>query len=300
MDQKGLGVVNGIRVGTASVNWGFDPFYDWVSTPSFGRMLDEMAECGYYGTEISYNFPDDPEILRSELARRNLAPAATFHAIDVRDAVNHEDAIASSMRVADRLQAIGSDVLILSDKPSAARIAVAGRARKDHALDERSWKAMCTGLQRVAQRLRARGMRAVFHPHVGTYVETRDEIDRLCAGTEPGLLGLCPDTGHLAYAGTSPEALFSDYADRIEYVHLKDVDERKLARVRAEGINFVDAVRMGMFVELGTGMVSIPNIVGALNASNYSGWIIVEQDAPADPHGSAARNRRYLLENFGL
>jgi sugar phosphate isomerase/epimerase len=48
-------------VGTASVNWGFDPLYDWVTTPPFEHMLDEMASSGYAGTEISYHFPTDAQ-----------------------------------------------------------------------------------------------------------------------------------------------------------------------------------------------------------------------------------------------
>jgi inosose dehydratase len=143
-------------------------------------------------------------------------------------------------------------------------------------------------------------MRAVFHPHAGTYVETRAEIDRLCELTDPALLGLCPDTGHLAYAGANPESVFADYASRIGYVHLKDVDASKLDRVRSEHIDFVQAVRLGLFVELGTGMVSISNIVDALRSAGYSGWIIVEQDAPREPFKSAKNNRAYLREQFAL
>ena len=293
-------MVSRVRVGTASVNWGFDPYYTWAQTPPFAQMLDEMVDAGYEGTEISYNFPEDPSLLRRELQTRNLMPAATFHAVDVRDRSRHEAALEVSMRIADRLQDLGSDVLILSDKPSQERIRVAGRAGPGDRLDEGSWKAMADGLNRIAECLAARGMRCVFHPHAGTYVETRAEIDRLCESTDPALLGLCPDTGHLAYAGASPESLFADYAARIRYVHLKDVDSRKLEYVREQRLDFVEAVRLGLFVELGKGMVSIDSIVTALRSATYSGWIIVEQDAPADPLTSARNNRRFLRERFGL
>jgi inosose dehydratase len=289
-----------MRVATASVNWGFDPYYTWVQTPSFEQMLDEMMQAGYEGTEISYNFPDNAAEIRMQLERRKLQPAATFHALNLRDPSRHDAAMEGSMRVADRLQQLGSDVLILSDEVSNARLRVAGRAGKEDELDDGSWRAMAEGLNNIAQRLTERGMRAVFHPHAGTYVETRAEIDRLCDLTDPALLGLCPDTGHLAYAGACPEDVFEDYADRIGYVHLKDIDAQKLERVRSEGLNFVEAVRLGMFVELGTGMVSMGNIIGALQSAKYSGWIVVEQDAPAQPLASAIANRRYLRDNFGL
>jgi len=293
-------VVSEMHVGTASVNWGFDPLYTWVRTPSFGQMLDEMTQAGYEGTEISYNFPDDWREIAAQLRARGLRSAATFYAVDVRDASAHAQAVEGAMRVADRLQNLGSDVLILSDKPSPQRLRVAGRVGRNDALDDASWRAMADGLQRIAQALQGRGMQAAFHPHVGTYVETREEIDRLCELTDPVLLRLCPDTGHLAYAGVVAEDVFADYRARIGYVHLKDVDAIKLERVRREGIDFIEAVRMGMFVELGTGMVSIERIIGALRDAAYTGWIIVEQDAPAQPLASAKANRAYLREHLAL
>ena len=294
--------MTGIEVGTASVNWGFDPLYSWVTTPTFPRMLDEMSLAGYTGTEISYNFPSSADAVRVALQERNLRAAATFLAVDLRDAKNHEPAMQSAAAAADRLHALGSDTLILSDLPTPARLAVAGRVAEDGSdgLSESQWRTMADGLQRIGEALAARGMRAVFHPHVGTFVETRAEIDRLCGATDPALLTLCPDTGHLAYAGVSSADLFRDYGSRIGYVHLKDVDGERLARVRAERIGFVRAVELGLFIELGNGIVAIRDLLESLGQSGYRGWLIVEQDAPRDPLASASANRTYLRKEFAL
>ncbi len=300
MDTQRLDVVSAMHVGTASVNWGFDPFYTWATTPPFGRMLDEMALAGYEGTEISYNFPDDSALLREELQRRNLRPAGTFHAVNLRDRANHDAALESSLRVGRRLRDLGSDVLILSDYATPQRMQIGGRVTPDDMLDRAVWPVMAEGLHRIAQALRALGIRAVFHPHVGTYVETLAEIERLCEVTDPALIALCPDTGHLAYAGADPNRIFTDYRDRIGYVHLKDVDPATLQRVRSERIGFTEAVRMGMFVELGTGMVDAARIIKSLREARYSGWIVVEQDAPREPLASATANRRYLRERCAI
>jgi inosose dehydratase len=300
--QRELDVVTAIDVGTASVNWGFDPLYTWVATPSFEQMLDEMAAAGYSGTEISYNFPSDPAELRHALDIRRLRAAATFYALDLRDPTKHEAAMRSIVPIADRLQALGSNTIILSDAPSPARLAVAGRVAADGSdgLSDAQWRAMGEGLNRIGEQLATRGMQGVFHPHVGTYVESRAEIDRLCSVSDSALILLCPDTGHLAYAGVRPEDIFRDYADRIGYVHLKDVDGELLERVRSEKIGFVRAVEMGLFVELGSGVVDIDRIVTALDQAEYHGWLTVEQDAPRNPLDSATANRRYLREEFGL
>lgn len=289
-------------VGTASVNWGFDRLYYWTTPPTFDQMLTEMAESGYAGTEISYHFPTDIEALRADLARHGLRAASTFHEVLLLDPAQHDAEVARVIPVADRLQALGSDTLILSDHTSPRRLSIAGRVPDDgsEGLDDQQWEALASGLNRIGAMLRDRGMQAVFHPHVGTHVETRPEIDRLCEMTEPALLGLCPDTGHLAYAGADPEAVFVDYAPRVKYVHLKDVDPLILEQVRAERLDFATGVHRGLFVPLGDGMVDMDRIFGALRASDYNGWIIVEQDAPSEPLAAAKRSRAFLRERFGL
>ncbi len=290
------------RVGTASVNWGYDPLYDWTSPPPFEQLLTEMAETGYEGTEISYHFPDDVEELRAALKRHGLKSAATFHEVQLLDPSLREQELARAMVVADRLQALGSDVLILSDHTSDHRIAVAGRVAADGSdgLSEPQWRSLSDGLNLIGEALRKRGMRGVLHPHVGTFVETRAEIDRILDLTDPELVGLCPDTGHLAYGGADPEAVFVDYASRVWYVHLKDIDAAKLDQVRSERISFTEAVKLGLFVPLGDGMVNIPRIVSALRASAYDGWIIPEQDAPEDPIAAARYSREYLRREFAM
>ncbi len=291
-----------MQVGTASVNWGFDPLYYWSVLPSFDQMLGEMSECGYAGTEISYHFPTDIPGLRGDLARHGLLAAATFHEVELLDPTLHDAEVARVVPVADRLQALGCDILILADHTSPERLAVAGRVNPDGSdgLDDRRWGYLADGLNRVGKMLRDRGMRAVFHPHVGTFVETRNEIDRLCALTDPELLGLCPDTGHLAYAGVDPESIFVDYASRVWYVHLKDVDAAALEIVRAERLDFAAAVQRGLFVPLGDGCVDMDRIFGSLRAASYDGWIIVEQDAPSDPIYAAKRSRAFLKDRFAL
>jgi inosose dehydratase len=287
-------------VGTASVNWGFDPLYDWTERPTFDHLLDEMAASGYAGTEISYHFPTDVEELRRDLASRNLLAASTFHEVDLLDPAQRQAELERAMPVVERLQALGSDTLIVSDHTRPDRLAVAGRVQPEHGLSDAQWRALADGLDRLGEALRARGMKLVIHPHVGTYVETREEIDRLFGLADPALLGMCPDTGHLAYAGADPEAVFADYADRIWYVHLKDTDARKLEQVRKEGLNFVEAVRLGTFVPLGEGSVDLARIFGALQKAGYGGWIIVEQDAPREPFAAAVQSRQYLREHFGI
>jgi inosose dehydratase len=137
----------------------------------------------------------------------------------------------------------------------------------------------------------------VFHHHCAGYVETPPEIEALLSRTDPALLGLCLDTGHLMLAGGDSLAALAQYGDRLWHVHFKDCDPDLAAKSRAEGWDYHTSVRRGIFCELGRGMVPFSSVLDALRARKYSGWIVVEQDVLpglGTPAASAARNRAYL------
>jgi inosose dehydratase len=137
-------------------------------------------------------------------------------------------------------------------------------------------------------------MRPVFHPHAGTCVETRAEIDRLLAGLDPSVIGYCPDTGHIAYAGDDPVAAIVDYADRIAHVHIKDVDLAALTRARENRVDFLEVVRLGVFTALGQGGADLGRALRTLRDVGYDGWLVVEQDAAARPLEDAIASRRFV------
>ena len=141
------------------------------------------------------------------------------------------------------------------------------------------------------------GLRTVFHHHCAGYVETPREIDALLKRTDPALLGLCLDTGHLTFAGGDPLAALATYGERIWHVHFKDCDPALAAQSRIEGWDYHTAVRRGIFCELGRGSVPFAAVLDALRAQQYGGWIVVEQDVLpglGTPAASATRNRAYL------
>ena len=150
-------------------------------------------------------------------------------------------------------------------------------------LDEGQWATLLANLDRVAEAAADRGVLAVLHPHVGTMVETRDEVDRVLNGSD---IRLCLDTGHLMIGGTDPLRLAREVPGRIAHAHLKDVDEAMAARVQVGELTYTEAVRQGMYTPLGSGDVDIAGIVTALRNNGYDGWFVMEQDTiygdPAD------------------
>jgi len=289
-----------VRAGTAPVNWGDDPMYTWVTLPPYQVMLDQMVEAGYEGTEYTPTLPSDPEVLRRELEQRGLELISNFAEVNLRDRSTHAEEIARLRERARLLHAAGAGILVVADASTPHRLGVAGRVKPEDMLSEAQWKALGEGLNRLGETTLQEGVRLALHPHAGTYVETRLEVDRVMAETDPALVGLCPDTGHLAYGGADPVRVFDDYADRVWHVHLKDVDRELMQQLLSGTQDFVEAVRLGIFPELGKGMVDLRGCLAALRRVGYDGWVVVEQDAPPNPLESAKNNRRFLREVGGF
>jgi inosose dehydratase len=145
----------------------------------------------------------------------------------------------------------------------------------------------------------------VFHHHAGTNVETPGEVAKLLELTDPALLGICLDTGHYLYGGGDPVEFARRQAKRIWHLHLKDIRQNVLDQVRRDKIPYLDAIRLGVFSELGQGNVDLAGVIRELNAGGFDGWAVFEQDVDptipgTNPVASATRSREYLRHIAGV
>lgn len=297
-----------IKVGNAPVSWGVMEVAGWGEQIPYRKVLDEIAEAGYAGTELGpYGyFPTEPEELKRELAARKLELIGSFVPLPLAHAERHEAGYREALQVAELLSQTGAHLVVLADEMSAARMAVSGRV--DEARDGMSdaqWEGAAQLLGRVASSCREMGLSAVFHHHAGTFVETPKEIARLCETTDPAALGLCLDTGHYTFGGGDPVDAVRLYGTRIRHLHLKDVQMQVLEAARRDGVGFLEAVRRGVFCELGEGAVDLKRVVGDLSAAGYADWALVEQDVDTrntevKPFESAVRSREYLRKEIGI
>jgi inosose dehydratase len=200
------------------------------------------------------------------------------------------------------------EYLVLADALDERRMAIAGRVDSEPAsmLTSAEWKTVAETCHTIAKECRSMGLKTVFHHHVGSFIETPEEILRLCELTDPQLLGICLDTGHYVYGGGDPLEAFDLFGSRIQYLHFKDINREALENVRREKLGFVEGVRRGVFCSLGNGCVDFPKIVKRLNQMKYHGWIVFEQDVDAGyyngptPLEAATESRLYIqriLEN---
>jgi inosose dehydratase len=305
-----------LLVGNAPCSWGTLEFAEAKGEQiGYSRMLDELAETGYTGTELGDwgYMPTEPCALRGELERRGLAMLGAFVPVALKNQASHDAGIATAVKTARLLAAVASTprpYLVLADNNGTdpERTRLAGRIPPGAGLNAAEWAVFAAGVDRLARAVFSEtGLRTLFHHHCGGYVETPDEIARLLELTDPRNVGLVFDTGHFAYGAGHARVVeaLEAFGDRVWYLHFKDCDPRLAARARAEGWDYFTALRHGVFCELGKGSVDFPAVLRWLGGRGYDGYVLVEQDVlpgMGTPKESARRNREYLRSietNFG-
>ena len=293
-----------IQIATAPVSWGVI-MKDTPDVPPWEQVLREISAAGYAGTELGpFNYlPQDAALLREKLDELGLDLLAAYVQINLVDPPAKQDEYDETMTTTAFLSAMGCDFVVLSDALffNANRAAAAGRITKSDSMTEAQWRRFTANADDYGKRaLNDFGLRAVFHPHVGAWIETEAEIDRLMNETDPRYINLCLDTAHCLYGGGDPLAVARRFRDRLHYLHIKECDAEVLAAVRAAGQDYFAAVERDVFPELGQGSVDFAALLDLLRDMDYAGWAVVEQDIlpgrGMNPLQSACRNLAHLQQ----
>lgn len=298
-----------IKIANAPCSWGVLEFDLDGKAAGFEKVLDEIRETGYQGTELGdWGFmPAVSSELRKELDKRSLSMVGAFVPVLLKDQAKHAAGAENAVKTAKLMTDAGypDAFIVLADENGSVkeRTINAGRVSPSMGLTDEEWKVFTEGANLVAREVKARaGLRTVFHHHCAGFVETPGEIDSLLALTDPSLIGLVLDMGHYLFGGGDPLEALKKHRGRIWHIHFKDCHPGIAAKSRTEGWDYFKSVGNGVFCELGKGSVDFPSIVKELIAQKYSGWIVVEQDVlpgMGNPKVCAQRNREYI-KSLGL
>lgn len=288
-----------VTIATAPINWHNDADPSGNRPPSYPAILDDMIAAGYRATEWSASLPGFVPALRRDLAERGLTITAAYLPVSLHDERWHEPMVAQALERARFLARLGATHLVLGEAGDDARSRVAGRVGPDHGLSGSAFATLAAGLEAIGRALLGEGVRPVFHPHVATYVETQGETLRLAAAVDAELVGFCLDTGHAVYGGADARALLAALGERVEYVHLKDVDGDVLAEARREELTFVEALARVVFCDLGRGVAAVDAFIGDLEARAFGGVVVLEQDTSWDPPTSVRHARAHVRQVAG-
>ena len=285
-----------MRLGSSPINWSNEDLRELGGDIPLEQCLREMQLAGYEGTEYGYKLPVAAEDCCTVLADYELDLASCWHSFDV-VAEGVEAALPKLEGKITFLAGVGADCVNLCDTSRTVHRDRDAPLSARPVFSDTEWDRLVDGLHRAGDLCAARGIRPAYHFHMGTGVQTADEVDRLMEMTDPGKVWLCADSGHAAYAGADPTTLFDTYAARMGHVHLKDLRPDVLARALADDCSFLTAVVNGVFTVPGDGAIEFPPLIDALHRAGYAAWVIVEaeQYLPGlDPFSFAQQCHDYL------
>ena len=267
------------RLAGAPISWGVCEVPGWGHQLPARDVLAEMRAVGLQATEAGADgfLPADGAELARLLAEYELDLVGGFAPVVLHERTALADTLSAVRARAQRFARAGGSVLvsaIVTDASWSPRISL---SRDD-------WGRIFDGLARLDEVCSDEAIAHVLHPHVGTLVETRDDVGRILDGSE---VRLCLDTGHFRIGGVDSVALACEAPQRVGHVHLKDVRESVAEELRAGRIDLRDATRQGLFVPLGDGDAGVADVLGVLEGA-YEGWYVLEQDTVIDRPRAAA------------
>ena len=291
-----------IRIGTAPVSYGI---FGASGDRSAGEaLLDTAAAAGFSGLELGPpGLFGTPRQTGEQFRRRNLAIVGSY--IPIHFAADEATVAHDLVAMRTTLEELSVDgpteaLAILSDEGSTALRENPARSWTDRslALDDDGWRLLGRRLEEALAMAADAGVPTSFHPHLGTFVESPWEIERLVELTD---VRLTLDTGHLALAGADPAEVLARFGDRVNHVHAKDVHLDVLRRAKSERRTDFETWFADVSCPLGQGDANLDVFLDGLVGRQYDGWIVIEQDhapAPAAAFAAIAEeqagNRRWL------
>ena len=269
-----------VKLGINPIGWTNDCMHWLGDFITLERCLAEVKQAGFSGVELGRKFPRQAAQLGPLLEAHDLQLVSGWYSAELltRDAKAEIAAMREHLAL---LAGLGSPVMVFAETtreiinnvgaPASARPKIESAAE---------WKRLGQRFTAVADHLQAKGVRMAVHHHMGTVIQTAEEVDRLMENTGPAV-GLLLDTGHMTFAGGDPLAVAKRHGDRIVHVHCKDIRRYALAACQGRDVSFSQAVLEGLFTAPGDGMVDYPGLFKILAAARYSGWLV--QEAEQDP-----------------
>ena len=272
-----------MRIGINPISWTNDDLPALGGETPLETALSEGRAIGYEGFELGNKFPREPAALRAALAKYGLACVSGWYSGRLaRGTV--ADEIASVEGHLTLLAANGAQVMVYGEVADSIQGRAEPLSRRPRFTTEAQWSAYGERLTAFAKHLAARGVRLAYHHHMGAYVESAEDVDRLMSVTGPEV-GLLHDTGHVSFAGGDAPTELKKHVARVCHVHCKDVRPGVARMARNRGWSFLESVLNGAFSTPGEGCVDFAKVIAILRGAGYRGWLVVEgeQDPAVAP-----------------
>ena len=271
---------NGITWGMHPITWRNDDIPEVGAFNTLEDMLLDLADVGFRGTECAGFFPPK-EVVKERIDARGIKIVAQwFSAFIVRDGV--EAVVPDFTATCEYLEYLGATRIVVSEQTGSVQgVRDVCIFTNKPVLSGQEWPLLAEGLNRLGDIAHDHGLELVYHHHLGTVIQTKEETIRLMELTDPARVSLLFDTGHAFVGDGDVMGLLEATVDRVKHVHFKDVRPDKMKESREAERSFLDSFLAGMFTVPGDGTIDFTEPYAFLVEHGYRGWILVE--AEQDP-----------------
>ncbi|ACK89252.1 Inosose dehydratase [Bacillus cereus 95/8201] len=294
---------NTIKLGIAPIAWTNDDMPELGAENTFEQCISEMALAGFNGSEVGNKYPRNTVVLKKSLELRNLEIASAWFSTFL-TTKPIEETVEEFIKHRDFLHDMGAKVIVVSEQGHSIQgLMDVPLFKNKPVFTEEEWDKLADGLHHLGKLAQEKGLHIVYHHHMGTGVQTTAEIEKLMDMTDPELVSLLFDTGHLVFSGEEPLYILKKYLSRIKHVHLKDIRQEVVDIVKENELSFLQAVKNGAFTVPGDGVIGFDKVFTILANSDYKGWFVVEAEqdpALANPFEYALKARKFIQEKAGL
>ncbi|MDE9587990.1 myo-inosose-2 dehydratase [Xenorhabdus bovienii] len=268
-----------VQLGINPLTWTNDDLPSLGAETPLETCLAEGRQAGFAGFELGNKFPRQSQILGPILASHDLKLVSGWYSGNLLMRSVEEEIAAVQPHLA-LLRELGASVMVFAEVTDCIHGDQEKSVHLRPLFPVERWQEYGEKLTAFARYTQSKGVQIAYHHHMGTVIESAEDVDDLMehTGEEVGLL---LDTGHLTFAGDDPLAVAKRWCTRINHVHCKDIRPEVLKDVKNRKTSFLDAVLSGVFTVPGDGCVDYPAIFNVLKASHYDGWLVVE--AEQDP-----------------
>lgn len=289
-----------VKIGISPIAWQNDDLPDLTAAYTMEQALKEAREIGYTGVERGQRMPGDTEGLRAYLEANDIALCGGWCSGSA--LVNDLDAeIAVVREQVEQFVALNSPCIVYAECSNTVQGQIGTPVNDRPKLSKDEVLAYAAKLTELAKWMADQGMPMAYHHHMGTIIESEDEVNWLMQGSGPELK-LCFDTGHLLFGGGDVMATLNRWGDRVHHVHFKDIRPDIVQDTRENNRSFLDAVIAGAFTVPGDGCIDFQAVANALKAMDYAGWIVVEAEqdpAKAPPYEYSKLGYDHIVEVCG-
>lgn len=274
-----------MKIGISPIGWTNDDMPSLGADNTFEKCIAEMAEAGYEGCEIGVKFPRDIQYLKNSLKKHGLQICNQWFdfRLTTEPLVDNLKRLSAHIHFLQQLDCpiIGGGEVGMSCQKQLNRGVFKHRALF---LSERQKKEFYQGLNECGALIESKGMKLAFHHHMGSVVQSLEEVLELLDNTDQDNVGLNYDSGHFAFSGDEPIHALEQVIDRVNHVHLKNIRTTVLNKVKSKEWSFLKSIQKGVFTAPGDpeGSIDFSVIFNILLNHRYDKWVVVEAEQNPD------------------